>query len=808
MNLDPRMIVNPYDALANSFYRWKVMASKDGPSLDHASQGAAAANYYDRILAPLYKRLGTTPMNRDLWLQNAYTEALKYDTADSYHSSLVKGIINGYASGMSKLDRVASTTLNMLGMAFNIGTSINKAIGEGGAAVIMHPSGGITPFYNAVRQIGDGQHSGNFFERAQKDAESIPLYGYVATKVNQLAPVDEFWGQVAPAQGFKEVATSVITEQVMLLPLYKGIGAAIKAVGAVSEGLPLIKNLTAALNSTPVGRKVIPYLIAPGIEGAAVGATLTAPGEDWKREAWQSALGFVAAHSVFSMAGAGIGAGARKAVQLKDIVSGANKEAFDNYLEELELAGKGQHVMSPEEERAAYQKVLSGYVAVSGRQGTLQMFREAVEHLHETKDMSVDEMQEYHSQLLKDDRAHWSPVLNTAVAIQKMLGNAKVGDLDETQAANLMLKFNKMIDDAAEQMPSHVHDVQGMAASAADQISKTPSGQASIARKAAFMKAADAASGMNRGMPDAEYTRRATLWYQKNNVDAAARAAKEDAKEPVNEVQSVDKRRRDIEDPGTTKVRSEYEYGPKGQITGYSLRMGQEYKAYATKAAKAAGFSNMKEWLSDLSQDDFAKDLEEWFYPKDLADGGFYFEHGSDENRPNFLAFMYNYKDFMPKPVADKLEDELISTPTVQKILNGKVDSDRALRYYALQMYNHVDDFLETAQKTHKGEFNIFRSTQSNLLNPTKYQLELHEERIAEERKNLQYMYQKQPELLKVVLGTYDKLAAERYKLLRSSKSFKNVTDTALANSMKRQSLNYRIGDMMTQTGDRDYWRF
>ena len=275
----------------------------------------------------------------------------------------------------------------------------------------------------------------------------------------------------------------------------------------------------------------------------------------------------------------------------------------------------------------------------------------------------------------------------------------------------------------------------------------------------------------------------------------------------MEEVKNVQSRRKNVENPGTLKVRSQYKYDSKGRITGYSMRATQDFNVYANKAAKAAGKQTMGAWLDGLSQADFAKDLEEWFYPKDLADGGFFWEHGNSENRPNFLAFMYNYKDFMPEEVQQKLEDELISTPQVQAQLNGKVDSERVLRYYALQAYNHVDDFL-AALPQHKGEFNLFRSTQSNLVNPTKYQLQLHEEKMAEERKNLMFMYQKHPEMANIVLGNYDRLAAERYKLLKGSMKASKVTNEALAGAMHRQSLDYQIGDMQTETGQRENWRF
>lgn len=800
LSLNPNELT-PYDALTNSLHRWKVMASAQEQALDSATQGKAAANYYDKVLLPIYQRLGSAPIPRDLWLQKAYTSALKYDTKYAYDPSDVKGLINGYAGGMSVLDRIAGTSLNLFGDAVHGTVEQLKGLGESFA----HPSQGMTPYFNAVRAVNTESKFGtNFFEKAQEHAESLPWYGYIDKHVNQLASTDQFWHDAVPAKGFLETAGSVITEQSMQLPLYHGISAGIKALGLIAEGVVPIENLTHILNATPVGRQVLPLMFA-GVEGAVTGAAMTAPGEDWKREAWQSALGFTISNSVFKILGH---FGYSGFVKLKDVLKGAEKDKWDASVEELKLGTQGQHVMSPQEERSAFKKVFAGYVAASGKQGVLKMFDEALVHLAEHDNMSSKAVQTWQARLLKEDRAHWNPVMNVAASIKRLMGpDALVRDMTDSQKGLVRFYFNKLVDEATAEIPQHVPQVQKMAANTADAVTKTPAGEATIKRRAIQMKNSDAKSGMNKGMTDQEYLQRAHEWYQDGNVKGAASAAKKNATEPIEEEKNINSRRKDVQNPGTLKTRSQYQYDAKGRISGYSMRSTQDFNVYASRAAKDSGKRTIKQWLDELPQDKFAEDLQEWFYPKDLADGGFFWEHGNSENRPNFLAFMYNYKDFMPKEVQEKLEDELISTPQVQAHLNGKVPSDRILRYYALQTYNHVDDFLG-ALPQHKGEFNLFRSTQSNLVNPTKYQLELHEEKIAEERKNLMYMYQKQPDVLKSVLSTYDRMAAERYKLIKASAKAAKVTDEAVANALRRQTLDHEIGELKTETGHFVPWRF
>lgn len=774
------------------------MAISQKDTLDEKTRNAAASNYYDKVISPLYNRLGASPMPKELWMQKAFGEALKYDTTNSYHSSVVKGLISGYAGGMSVLDRIAGTSLNILGNTLHTNLTFLK-----------NPAA----YYDTVRTANQQQQGENFFQKVQENADKVPLYGYIAKHVNELAPNDQFWKDVIPAQGFTEVATSTILEQAMQLPLYAGIGAAVKAVGLAGQVIPAISNLTETLNATAVGRKALPLLFA-STEGAVTGAALTAPGEDWKREAWQSAIGFAAGHAVFSVAGSLLGkaassVGRRISAKLGDVLEGADKEEWDQNLKELELGANGQHIMSPQEEREAFKKVFSGYTAVVGKQGMLRVFDEALTHIGEEEGQSPEKIADIRGALLKQDRAHWTPVLNVAASIQRLMGDGKFSELTEANKSLLKFYFNKLIDEAGAEMPVHVPQVQQMAAKAAEAVEQTPGGKASIARKAATLKKADAAAGLNQGKPDSFYTERATQWYRQKNVEGAAKAAMENAKEPVQEVKNVAARRKDIEAAGTLKQRSQYYYDKSGKVVGYSLRLGKEYKVYAQRAAKQEGFGNLRDWFKDLSNEDFVKDLHDWFYPQDLKDGGFFFEHSGRDTgaAPNFLAFMYNYKDHMPKELESELRERLLDQMKVQKYFNPKIPEERQLRYYAIQMHNHVDDFLQ-ALPQHKGEFNLFRSTQSNLLNPTKYQLELHEERIAEERKNLQYMYQKQPEVLKSVLATYDALSAERFKLLKASAKTKMLSEETLANAMRRQDINYETGEQGSATGQFEPWRF
>lgn len=793
MNLNPAEL-NPYDRLSNSFWRWRQLVTTQGSKLSEEQKQKAASNYYDHMLAPTYKELGAEAMPKDLWMKEAFGAALKYDPeGGQYSGALWKGFKLGALRGFADLERLGGTAVDLLG--------------------------GVVK-YNASGSSWDQwmkQHtrpSEGLMDKMHEAALSVPALGYVSRSIHNVANEDQFFADAVPAQGFMENASSMVTEQALLLPLYEGIGSAMKLFGAAAKTVPAVENLTETLNSTAAGRRALPLLFA-GVEGAATGAVLTAPGQGWKREAWQSAIGFMAAHTVFGLAGAGLGAigkgvsrvAGRRTAALGEVLEGAEKEAFDNHIEELKTELQGKHVATPDEQVEAYKKAYASYASASGVPGLKALGEQAIQFAKEHKSKSTLELLKFKQDMLEHDRAKWNPVFNALRVMQKLSGGKDIASMSEEDLGKLRAAHDNFISDSLTDLP-HTEGVKGATVAEASQVAKTPVAQKQIQRKVAALKAQDAASGMNKGKPDSFYQQRAEQWYLEQNAKGTAKMAERASELPVKEVKKIASKRVDVENPTIpTKYRSQYEYDKHGRVTGYSLSAAKDYKVYATRAAKESGFGNLKDWFQDLSDEDFVKDLEDWFYPKDLKDGGFFFEHESSDpgKNPNFLAFMYNYVDHMPPELGAELKQRLTDQAKVAMKLGSNVDEDRLTRYYALQMWNHVDDFLG-ALKHHKGEFNLFRSTQSDLLNPTKYQKQLIEEKMAEERKNFEYMYRKHPDALGSVLAVYDKLAAERYKLMMKKTS--KVTDEDVARALKRQDINLELGEMQSKTGDFEHWRF
>ena len=191
-------------------------------------------------------------------------------------------------------------------------------------------------------------------------------------------------------------------------------------------------------------------------------------------------------------------------------------------------------------------------------------------------------------------------------------------------------------------------------------------------------------------------------------------------------------------------------------------------------------------------------------YPKALKDKGLYFEHEhtrEGKQNPNFLAFMLNYADQMPAPMAKKLSTELEESLKFEKNFKGSKVTDSQKWHYALQMYNHVDTFLNSTAFMKRGELNVFRSTQSDLLNPTMYQVQLLGEMHMENSRLLNEMFPKMRDR-QAAHFAYNQLAGELNNI------FSKKPTPATARMFRQQSDAIAAWMIGRSEGTLDRWRF
>jgi len=255
--------------------------------------------------------------------------------------------------------------------------------------------------------------------------------------------------------------------------------------------------------------------------------------------------------------------------------------------------------------------------------------------------------------------------------------------------------------------------------------------------------------------------------------------------------------------PPSVTQRTRYATDKYGQPS-VSFNTTHSWIVYAKQAVKESGnkwnSAGIKKWLDEIEPSDFARDLHEHFFPKALKDAEIYFEHETEKSLgkqdPNFLAFMYNYRDQMPREFAEKLSSELEDSMKFEKGFNPKVDVEEQKDFYAKGMWNHVADFLHSPSHLEEGETNIYRTTYQNLQTPTVWQHKLHTEVVAQEKKMIEEMFKGKPQEYESAMAAYNAASSGR------STAFK----MGLQDIRKEKTIE--IDEILTRTGVRERMDF
>ena len=767
--LNPYLLDNSYDALSNSMHRWTVVA-KDAETkgMDNKAKFRVASNYYDKMIAPMYGadpwQLHAEPMNKKLWMTEAYKKAKEYDINDAYENNYVHAMRQGWHSGMSSMREAGAT--------------IYSALGHLISTPKQHTDEEYSPWFVKPMVMHNSPEA---------DPKNNPLskkYFAAAAELRHSETDHDFWSHSLPTHGtWLENATSMVAEQATQLPMY----------AAMSEGGGIVKgaNLTEKLATSKLGQYVFKSLMA-GTEGLAYGVATRK--QDDKNQAWRDAVGFMAFHQVFEFAGAAKG-------RLFDVVPKDSKlgSIVARRAETLDLAQKGLRRATPDEKYEQHVQHESSVMAVSGIPGVQSKLQDAIiyQRAIEERGIGKEALQAIERKHLEEDPARWAPLLASTSYIRSVVGKMgkRLTDIKpgSEEAKSLEDSIGRLVGDAATRMNSSSAPVIEETAQSAAKDLKEPSAKntkeyykAKVLSQIAKMD--PAAQKMIKPeqvekMVDQEYAK---------GVLKAAKVAEDKGSDKVGKAVDAAKRRKDK--PGV-EVRSERSINKKGEPSvRYSVN--PDYKIQLEKHkqdAKESG-KTLAEFYQDMDDEDFGKDITDHFYPAALKQAQVFFEHQNTREgvqNPNFLGFMYNYKDQMPKEIGQELENRLIDTMKVQKYMSGKKPTTPQLMYFSKAMYNHVDNFLGSG--SWPGEYNIFRSTQEDLWHSTAWQQELLVEKMRQEEKNIKEMF---PDLgpKRQALSTLRILQQQRL-----GEYFKGPKD------MKSQSriadIDTKIADHQTQTG-------
>ena len=789
VNLDPHQIINPTDALAQSLNRWKtVAATSKGYTPEQQQQ--IASNYYDSEIQPFYAKLGNPNiLPKAAWMANAFNEkgALSFQVENLYRGGFDTGLFRGLSSTAQQLEGLGGTALNMIGLAVHTGQSLlRKAeIAATGNKGVQRDFSSAYDWHNqllAAQAADDKITTGKgFFDRASAVTESYaktdkswggaenPLQTLAADArlLRHYSNQDEFWSHVIPAKGAMDTATSMVTEMVATLPLFEALKFGVERAGG--------ETLTSLLSKTPGGKRVASALLQGG-EGLAYGL-LTRPNDE-KHEAWKDALMFATLGTIFHFNG-------KSMTQEDALKESGDAEALAEHQEAKTNAGlsseKGVHIATPDERRAAYVEEHASNISVMGTAGQMNLYSNAANLIksEERAGLNADEIKEHHAAKLEADKVSASPLLSAYSFIKDVLNGRKLTELQPQEIEDLRNHISNLVSEAEENLNRKAKPViDANAEHGAPDMTKPGTKLTMDTFRKKAQKEAEATGHAENIKPE-HIEARATQLYKKAQAKAAALSEAKRMHDPHEEAMEAAEVRTasdnankkavkgrksgqltDAPSKATTKTASKN--GAWGLPANASASHNTEHIAYLRAAAPSLKPGELAAFYKDMDSVDFEKELETYFYPSDLKKAGVFFEY--DVNRegrqnPNFLAFMYNYKNQMPLETAQHLVEELENSQRFEKHFKKTGFTDVQMRHFALQMYNHVQTFVHSTSFILEGERNVFRSTQSNLLNPTLYQHQLLDEMHSQNLKLISSMFPNNARAKTAARTTYKQFA-------------------------------------------------
>ncbi len=869
--LNPYLLNNPYDGLAASLNKWKSVASKvSSGKYDDKTKQTIASNYYNKMIAPMYGGMKISPMEKDVWMKQAYKEALNYNVEDSYNRSFVNSI-KQVNTGYAATDRAFSYVTDMLGNVLDDSVALwKKAAAERAKPDSERAKDLSKPWFQQAKDLH------NFISTVPHEGKLRDISNNFLKQSNK----EDFWAQALPTHdGWYNHATSFIAEQAGQLPVYVAMGLGEEAAGV---------NLTKNLFKSGLGKKDFSYLMA-GTEGLAYG-TATRKQED-KSQAWKDAVGFAVFHGLFDVAGSGT----KKLIDVaRDSGNKDLLEKLEHKEETLNLAQEGKRRATPAEIYEDHKNGISNNLSVAGITGQRSIFKDALQHVQDvsSKNWSRDQIRKYEHSSLNEDPARWAPTFSAAKFIRSLIGDKRVEDLSGKETVLLSNRINKLISDSAVKMNTHSVGMKEQLAKDTEEKVKTPTSKKALdfyRAKAASQVAKENPTALKMMKPE-ELDKLASTLMAKDAEKAASHSEKELTRDGPKEATNIAKRRKvsaglpddikgskprygyqnknfelNFEDPrdlaaytvtqttknkahdkfmsylmqhfdsaaeaqahgrkvrdsikdqakdadpkeGALYVTKQFDDSPKikfkssykedkfGQASA-SFNASPDTKAYFKNYAKQAkdNGQTLSEFFEDMSDEDFTKDLSDHFYPRALRDANIYFEHQNTtegKQDPNFLAFMYNYTHEMPKEFGKELENRLINTMKVQKYMNGKTPTEPQLEYYAHSMYNHVDNFLGSGRWPQ--ESNIFRTSNKDMFNSTRWQMQLLREKMTQEKKNIKDMFSSNPKAQRAALTAHQILSKKRLEEY-------TIGPSDLKSQERVKDIDTDISDVITQTGD------
>lgn len=574
--------------------------------------------------------------------------------------------------------------------------------------------------------------------KALKYGSDEPILGGLSKWFNEEANYYSFWHSVNPDRNWKEKATAFVVDQTLQLPLYMAAGAAAKlGIGgiAASQGVATVApNLTKVLNATGGLGKLATHLLTNGTEGLIYGG-LTEP-LDNKADAWKDAAQFAVMGTLFSWWGKGEAGGPGTALTLMDHLpkEDPTRALMMKEFERSNLGAQGKRLATWEEILGQHRQHIANVAAASGRPGVATMLEEALGHARtaEMPGYTDEAWTNFKKERIAVDPTRYKGTFAMTEMIRGWLArngtslkaiDEALAKGDRSGADDLVGFLHGQTKQALEEFGIHVPDAnEAGARGAADAYTKSKEGQAEIQKL------------IQSGAPPAKAIQLVKDRVAKNQTGMIQRSEEIKTQTgPVNVARTTPNTPGDGQSPlakGGVEPRftrkGRYTYDKGGQVVGYSLSTGFDWKVAMSNAARDRGwkgkgspakdnafwkaFANFHDDAHTDNPEGFINDLKQYFNP--LKDYNLHFEKAGTSDHTNFLAFMYHFRDELPKPIQDKLQEVLLNSKKMASILNTRRVTEDQLNYFSQAMANHVEMFTRSKWFLEKHEKNIFRSTQ------------------------------------------------------------------------------------------------
>lgn len=740
--INPLLVPDAYDGLASAYHKWTIIGAK-AASMKPEEQQRVASGFYEKMLVPLYKQLGRDPISKDVWMKSAFDShaAMGYDIDGAYATFMPwgtgKGALQGFASLDKSFSNATATISNLLGMTLKDQAIFYKAL----------ITGDIGKWHQHAIDIQNNQTG--FFEEARRETSDIPILGAISRQEEKLAREDTFWHDAIPNQNFAQKATAVIAEYGPQLGLFKYLTAlnegAVGMVGGAASKIAPVRNLTAALSVSPLGKGISAALLS-GTENLLYGTMIRDQTD--KEGAIKDGLTGLALGGIFHVAGRGTG-------KLSELYS--DNPLANKVTETLDRIGAKKREATASEYEQEFKKDMANNISVAGVAGQQAIDEHALAlgAKLETSGLKGADLRSAKKQFLDEDKVAHAPVLSALTKVQKLAGKKSISELmkDPVERRTFLERLKAMRVDAAKTLNENSQGLQQTTAAKATAGAKAPGAKITLEFvKKSMLRDPQLAAAVNMGSVKPEdFQKMVEVEYGKRVAAAGAMAEKKtnQAEGTIREATIPAKKRvslqKSLPSPPSTRIRERYSVNRKGEPS-YGLSISKDWKVYL-RSNKLEGKSEkeVRTFLEDLPDEEFS-DLLHQFLPPQLKEAGLHFESQWEAtrgpNNPNLYGFMYNYRQFLPKPIADMIPDKLMETLKVGlNMPKSRVMTDRQLQHFATSMYNHIDNFVGSERFQTTGERNIFRSTLPDMMKDTKWQANQMMERFIHEEELIEGMF-------------------------------------------------------------------